>query len=116
MTDQTLDPFTGADMRERFAKYFHVQADPTIWTGKASIHAAYADYCARSNVEPEHEAVFFKSLAAMLDDHWASDRHQNVVHLAVDGVPPLRSFDGFSPSDGPTFAVVPSGVRPRFGR
>ncbi len=116
MTDQILAPFSGADMRERFVRYFHVQVDPAVWTGKASIHTLYADYCARSNVEPESPAVFFAGVAAMLDDQWASDRHQNVVHLAVDGVQPLRRFDGCSPSDGPAFAVLQSNTRARFVR
>lgn len=116
MTDQNLAPFTGADMRERFVRYFNVRTEPTVWTGKASIHGLYADYCARSNVEPEPETTFFAGVAAMLDDAWACDRHNGVVHLVVDSLEPLRPFDGISPYDAPTFAVLPSGTRPRFAR
>ncbi|MCA7885514.1 hypothetical protein LGM58_20230 [Burkholderia contaminans] len=111
---QAFTDFTGADLRERFVKHFHVTAAPDRWAGKASIHAAYAAYCARSNVEPETESVFFAGVAALLNDPWACDRHRGVVHLAVDDVPALRPYDGMSPYEEPSFVVLPSGKLPKW--
>lgn len=106
--------FSPAHMRASFVEVFHVRIAPDRWTGKASIHALYADYCAKVGVEPEPEGAFFKNIAAMLNDSWACDRHHGVVHLAVDDVPALRPYDGMSPYEGPSFAVLPSGKLPKW--
>lgn len=93
-----------------------VRADPTVWTGKASIYAHYCDQCRAFRAVPEPESVFWPRLHEVLRhdsnrsllmlDH----RGAGAIHLGVDGVKPLRHLTAYDdPYAPPSIAVVPSG-------